>query len=154
MKTSAVYFAVLVTLILMGCARKSPPADPVLAGLRAKMDAAITQGDMNTISYEIFQHLDTKLSALEDRIREDLHNEEWENNFDKAASLWREYREAHAAFAANGYEGGSIRPLILNDTKSGLTEERIAGLIDAVGPEILYWEDGKGGWSRKPPGRR
>jgi hypothetical protein len=140
----------LSALLFFGCARESPPADPVLADLRAKMDAAIAQVDMNEISYEIFQHLDAKVSALEAIVRQDVPNEEREE-FDKAASIWREYREAHAVFAAKGYEGGSAWPLILNGTKSGLTEERIAALLDAVGPEILYWEDGKGGWSDKPP---
>ena len=145
------YLMVLASLILLGCARETPPKDPVLAGLQAKMDAAIKQGDMNEISYEIFHHLDTKLSALGELVRKDLHYEKQVNDFDKAASLWREYREAHATFAANTYEGGSMRSLILNDTKSRLTEERIADLLDSAGPEIRCWEDGKGGWTRKPP---
>lgn len=133
-------------VMLTGCAKKSMPGDAKLAALQARMDSAVNQGDMNIISCAIFEHLDRKLAMLEDLIRKDLGEGESRDLFEKSIVLWREYRDAHAAFEVFFYEGGSIRPLVYNETRTKLTEDRIAALLVAMGPEILYWENGQGGW--------
>lgn len=147
MKTGSVYPVVLAALLLFsGCARESPPPDAKLAAFRARLEAAQTQADMNELSAEISQHQDRKLAKLEELVRNDLHNEELEAKLDKAAALWREYRNVHAEFVGDMYQGGSIRPLIYNEAFTRLTEERIAALISAMGPELIHREDGRGGW--------
>ena len=112
MKTSLMYPVVLAALLLAGCARESPPSDAKLAALRARLNAAQTQADMNELSAEISQHQDRKLAKLEELIRSDLHDAELESALDKAAALWREYREAQAEFAYNLYRDGRMRGLI------------------------------------------
>ena len=147
MKTSIIYLVVLAALLLLsGCARESPSPDAKLAALRARLEIAQTQADMNELSAEIAQHQDRKLAKLEERVRNDLYDEELKAKLDKAAALWREYRDIQAEFAGDMYQGGSIRPLIYNEAYTRLTEERIAALISAMGPELIYREDGQGGW--------
>lgn len=146
MKTSPMYLVVLAALLLAGCARESPPSDAKLAALRARLDAAQTQADMNGLSAEISQHQDRKLAKLEERVRNDLHDEELKAELDKASALWREYRHVQAEFEGDMYRGGSVQPLVRNEAFTRLTEERIAALISAMGPEQIYREDGQGGW--------
>lgn len=147
MKTSLMWPLVLAAFLLSGCARESPPPDAKLAALRARLEAAQTQADMNELSAEISQHQDRKLAKLEELVRNDLHDEELEVKLDKATVLWREYRDVQAEFEGDMYQGGSIRPLIYNEAFTRLTEERIAALISAMGPELIYREDGQGSWT-------
>lgn len=138
--------ALAVILTVSGCSKASKPKDPKMAALEAELDASQTQTEINEKSYKISQHLDQKLAKLEDLVRSDLHDAELEGTFNKAAALWREYREAQSSFVGELYRGGSIQPTIRNGIYAKLTEERIDGLLVAMGPEILYWEDGAGGW--------
>ena len=145
MKTSIIYPVVLAALLFSGCARESPPPDAKLAALQARLDAAQTQTDMNMISAEIAQHQDRKLAKLEELVRSDLHDAELESALDKAAALWREYREAQAEFAYNLYRDGSMRGLIYNSAFAKLTEDRIQDLQN-LRPDPKYSEDRQGGW--------
>lgn len=145
MKTSLMNPVFLAAFLLFGCAKESPPPDAKLAVLQARLDAAQTQADMNMISAEISQHQDRKLARLEELIRHDLHDEELEAKLDKAAALWREYREAQAEFAYNLYHDGSMRGLIYNSAFAKLTEDRIQDL-QYLRPDPKYSEDGQGGW--------
>ncbi len=147
MKTSIIYPVVLAALLFSGCARESPPPDAKLAALRAKLETAQTQADMNELSAETSQHQDRKLAKLEELVRNDLHDEELKGKFDQDAALWREYRNVHAEFVGDMYQGGSIRPLIYNEAFTRLTEERITALIAEMGPELNVREDGQGGWT-------
>lgn len=135
----------LLTLMTVGaCSRESEQKDSKLVALQAEMNAAVTQSDMNSISFRISQHLDQKLAKLEDLVRKDLDPGQLAL-FNKAATQWREYRETQADFSGDIYRGGSILPLILNGALSALTEERIRGLL-VLSPEMIYREDGVGGW--------
>lgn len=110
--------------------------DYPLAKLRAALDSADTQTDMNLRSYDIGQHLDDKLTKLEERIRGDLVPDSL-NLFNKAAATWREYRSAQVSFEGDMYKGGSIQPLIHNSVFSRITEERLDALSN-LGQEEKY----------------
>ncbi len=148
MRTSYLYPVVIAAaFVLTGCAKEAAPPDAKLAMLRARMDAATTQTDMNEISHETFQHMDRKLSKLENLVRSDLHDAELVDQFNKAGELWREYREAQSQFAYSLYGSGSIRGLVYNSSMVALTEDRLNDL-QRLWPEPKYREDGQGGWDK------
>lgn len=126
-----------VALTYTACTKESKSMDSKLAALQAELDAAQTQAGMNEKSLEISQHLDRKLAKLEDLVRSDLHDAELEGKFNNAAAVWREYRDAQSSIVGELYREGSVQPMICNETFTKLTEGRIAGLLVAMGPEIL-----------------
>jgi uncharacterized protein YecT (DUF1311 family) len=122
------------------------PNDRKLAVLKAELDTATTQLDMTQKSHAISQHLDQKLTKLEALVRKDLSDPDSRALFDKAAALWREYREAQAEFAYSVYRDGSMRGLVYNSAFAGRTEDRIKDLQNPC-PDPKYTEDGQGGWT-------
>lgn len=122
--------------------------DYQLAKLRAALDSANTQTDMNRRSYDISQHLDGRLAKLEERIRADLEPDSL-TLFNKTAATWREYRAAQVGFEGDMYRGGSIQPLIHNSTFTRITQERLDALSNLgqeekyTKPELTYGDGGK-----------
>lgn len=126
------------TMALAGCAKDPPPKDSKLAALQAQLDAAVTTFDMNCKSLEIYEYLDVKVVALEDRIKSDL-DPQFLASFEKSSALWREYREAEADLAYGECARGTIRTLARNGVLIRLTEERLAHL-QGRDPEGRYKE--------------
>jgi uncharacterized protein YecT (DUF1311 family) len=52
--------------------------------------------------------------------------------FDSAQATWEDYRAQHCGWEASKYEGGSMRPMVLSQCWSGVTERRIAELKGAL----------------------
>ncbi len=120
----------LVALLLAGVARAD---DAKLRELEARLAAAESQTDMNIASGVVAEYLDKTLTEREAEIAKELDAEAL-RYFREAARLWREYRLAQVSFEGDRYRGGSIRPLIHNQTFSRLTRERLAALARIMEP--------------------
>lgn len=121
-----------------GCAKETKPKDPKLAALQAELDAAVTTFDMNCKALEMYEHLDSQITLLEDRIKNDM-DPRFVALFEKASAHWREYRKAEAGLAYDEYKQGTIRTLMRNGTLIRLSKERLAYLQDSD-PEGRYKE--------------
>lgn len=119
------YHVVLVALLLVSVSRAE---DAKLRELEARLDSAQSQTDMNIASGKIAEYLDKKLIEKEAEIAKDL-DPEGVRLFTEAAKLWRDYRLAQVLFEGDLYRGGTIRPLIHNQTFSRLTQERLSALF-------------------------
>mgnify|MGYP003601788005 CR=1 FL=1 len=122
----------------MACAKETKPKDPKLAALQAELDAAVTTFDMNCKALEMYEHLDTQIALLEDRIKNDM-DPQFVTLFEKASAHWREYRKAEADLAYDEYKQGTIRTLMRNGALIRLSKERLAYLQDSD-PEGRYKE--------------
>ena len=119
-----------------GCAKETKPKDPKLAALQAELDAAVTTFDMNCKALEMYEHLDSQITLLEDRIINDM-DPQYVALFEKASAHWREYRKAEADLAYDEYKQGTIRTQMRNGTLIRLSKERLAYLQDSD-PEGRY----------------
>jgi uncharacterized protein YecT (DUF1311 family) len=98
--------------------------DAEVKALKDKIEAAEDQASLNVTSKELCDLLDARLKALETAIRQKLDGPA-KALFDQSAAAWRNYRSAQVKLAGNFYEGGSIQPLVHNQTYSDLTETHI-----------------------------
>jgi uncharacterized protein YecT (DUF1311 family) len=101
--------------------------------LRAALDSAQTQTDMNLASGALADYWDKELLNSERKIEKKLDSEALVL-FRKAKQAWRKYRSTQVTFEGDFYRGGSIQPLIRNTTFITLTERRVNDL------EKLYKE--------------
>ena len=135
-------FRLLLSLVFAmgfaGCTKDPPPKDRKLAALQAELDAAVTTFDMNCKALEMYEHLDTQIALLEDRIKNDM-DPQFVTLFEKASAHWREYRKAEADLAYDEYKQGTIRTLMRNGTLIRISKERLAYLQDSD-PEGRYKE--------------
>lgn len=98
-------------------------------------DQTLTQGDMNALSAGKAQEADQELTALVLDLMQRL-------SLDDAALLqesqdqWQTFRKMEAEREAKKWEGGSIRPLMVNARFEAMTRERIASLQGEItGPD-------------------
>ena len=101
--------------------------DPKHLKLEKKLQAANTQTDMNTYSYELAQYLNRKLLKLETQLKKKL-DEAGLKLFVQSSQSWYKYRLMQARFTGHLYKGGSMHPLIYNTTLASMTERRILQL--------------------------
>jgi uncharacterized protein YecT (DUF1311 family) len=114
----------LFVLTLALCASTSRGEDKVLRELELKLETAQTQWDLNLASGEIADYVDKKLSEREQEVAKDLDSEGIKL-FRDASKAWRAYRDMQMAFEGHLYRGGSMRPLIHNQTFIRITKERL-----------------------------
>lgn len=137
-----------IAISMCSSSAKGENEDKVLEGMRAELQSGITGSDKVEKHEEIVRHLERKLGLLEDMVRMDLGESYSIDAFNEAARLWREYRDAQSFFEGQMYPDEYVRRQIQCGAVEQLTKARMARLITAMGPEILYWEDGQGGWIR------
>lgn len=98
-------------------------------------DRALTQADMNALSAEKAYEADRELTALVLDLMQRLSPDEavW---LQKAQDQWQAFRQIEAEREAKAWEGGSIRPLMVNAKFEAITRERIAALQgETTGPD-------------------
>ena len=110
--------------------------DPESQRLTAALHVAKTQTDMNLASKKISEFWDAKLASVEKRVEQKLDNEE-QKRFSESKERWRNYRMQEVQFRSDFFTGGSIQPLIANESYSQITEHRVAEsesiLVEALG---------------------
>lgn len=137
MKTPSVCFSFAKTLATgLALAACIPGAslraeDAELQKLEARLAAAETQTDMNIASGEVAACLDRRLQEKETEVAKTLDSA-GRKLFQTATLRWREYRRAEVDFEGDQYRGGSIQPLIHNQTFIRLTKERLAALAEVL----------------------
>jgi uncharacterized protein YecT (DUF1311 family) len=102
--------------------------DPEVKALKEKLEAASNQTGMNLVSKELCDLLDGRLKSVEDAIHKKLEDTGVQL-FERSVTAWREFRLAQVKFEGSFYEGGSIQPLVHNQTFASLTEARIDQLL-------------------------
>ncbi len=112
----------------------------------ASREVAETTIDMIEESHDALEHLDAKLSSLENVIKSGL-GKEVKEAFEFSAALFRRYRDAESEVAYLRYGGGSMRGMAANAVSERLTRDRIDALAES-GPETRWVEDGRGGWRK------
>ncbi|NVM92891.1 uncharacterized protein YecT (DUF1311 family) [Variovorax sp. SG517] len=102
-------------------------------------DNAITQGEMNDVSYRKADQADDELSEAIRFLQE--HGIGNSEDLQRSQIAWKSYCEAELSREARIWEGGSIRPLMINLKREALTRERIATLawneLDPDSPELV-----------------
>lgn len=88
---------------------------------------SLTQADMNALSAEKAHEAERELTALVLDLMQRLSPDEaaW---LQKAQDQWQTFRQIEAEREAKAWEGGSIRPLMVNAKFEAITRERIASL--------------------------
>jgi uncharacterized protein YecT (DUF1311 family) len=103
--------------------------DPRLSELEETLAAAQSQTDMNLASKAIADYVEMRLREQEAKFAKELDTES-SALFRSASDQWRAYRSAEVAFEGDRYRGGSIRPLIHNNTFIRITKERMKMLLE------------------------
>lgn len=148
MKKHILAIAAGIVITIGGSIARCENEDKVLAGLKAELQSGIAGSEKVEKHEEIVRHLERKLGLLEDMVRKDLAEPDSVEAFNKTSQLWREYRDAQSFYEGQMYPDEYVRRQIQCGVVEQLTKERMARLFTAMGPEILYWEDGQGGWIR------
>ncbi len=101
---------------------------------------AMTQAEMNAHSAAKAHEADSELTALVMDLMQRIGTEEAEA-LQRAQDQWSAFRMIEAERDAKVWEGGSIRPLLVNAKFEALTRERIASLrADGAGPDGVELE--------------
>ena len=93
---------------------------------------AQSQSEMNETSWADFQKADARLNVTYKKLLSKL-DADGKKKLIAAERAWVAYRDAHADFEADlGARGGSMAPLIYNETCVELTEARIKELNKSI----------------------
>lgn len=93
----------------------------------ADWEQALTQTDMNFLSTKKAAQADDDVAALVAAKIRELDGEE-RNLLEQSQSVWQSFREAETKRESKRWEGGTIRPLMVNLRYEAITRERIASL--------------------------
>jgi uncharacterized protein YecT (DUF1311 family) len=93
----------------------------------ADWEQNLTQTDMNLLSSEKAAQADDELVAVVNSKIRELDGED-RTLFQNSQSAWQVFREMETKRESRHWEGGSIRPLMVNLRYEAITRERIAGL--------------------------
>lgn len=97
--------------------------------LQAKLQEAVTQTDMNLAGAEILKNWDDTLNAVWGMLMAELDEADKEA-LRKEEREWIADKDAQAAEAGSGSEGGSIHSLIVAQKAAELTKERVYELAE------------------------
>lgn len=84
----------------------------------------LSQSELNQLSGELYVLWDDELNSMWKRIREILPEEEMDRLTAEELE-WIDEKEAAAAEAGAGFEGGSMQPFLVNSTAANLTKNRV-----------------------------
>jgi len=88
---------------------------------------AQTQAEMNQTAMKDYKASDVKMTAMYKKVIAGM-DVNGKKLLVTAQRAWIKYKEAHCASAANEYEGGSMKPLILYACLKEMTDARIEQL--------------------------
>ena len=125
----------LFLICVAGCQQAPRPEtavtrEPELERLTALRSAAKTQADLNVASNALADFWDGKLASIEERIEHVLQkcDGDEQERFLKSKDRWRSHRTEEVEFVDRWFEGGSIVPLMVNQTYSDITKHRVSEL--------------------------
>jgi uncharacterized protein YecT (DUF1311 family) len=118
---------ILIIIFLAGCLIAADSPDAKLISLQKALKEAQSQGEQNLASGNLTAYWRAELQKEEGRILK-LSSPANAALFIKAQKAWHEFAEAEIHYISDGYQGGSIQPLIINTTNSRLIEDRIKQL--------------------------
>lgn len=87
-------------------------------------DPSLTQADMNTLSYEIYQVWDDVLNELWKSLKSTLDEETMDSLLEEQRA-WINEKEEEVKQAGEEVSGGSIAPLVANQRAAELTRTRV-----------------------------
>jgi uncharacterized protein YecT (DUF1311 family) len=102
-------------------------SDAELRRLTVTLDAAKNQTDMNLASWNISKFWDARLASVEKRLEDKLDKQHFKQ-FTESSGRWRRYRTSEVKFDSDVFSGGSIRPLIANESYAQITQDRVTEL--------------------------
>lgn len=91
----------------------------------------LSQAEMNTISYELYEKWDTLLNDIYKYLAETLPEDEF-SELQKDERRWIEEKEKAVEEAGSEWEGGSAQPTIENTTAMGYTSDRCYYLMSLI----------------------
>jgi uncharacterized protein YecT (DUF1311 family) len=83
-----------------------------------------SQLEMNIQSVKDYEKADARMTLLYKKVLKTFTEEASKKLFIEAQRVWIKYKEAHCKSVANGYEGGSIKPMIYSGCLTELTQQR------------------------------
>ena len=102
-----------------------------LAAQQGECDDARTQSDMNLCATDRYQAADAEMNRAYAQLRAAIDAEERSALLD-AQRAWLRFRDAHCAFEAAGFRGGSMQPMIEANCLAAVTRDRTKQLKDAL----------------------
>lgn len=106
-------------------------ASPLAAQQGKECDDARTQSDMNLCATEQYQAADAEMNRAYTRLRAAIDAEERAALLE-AQRAWLRFRDAHCAFEAAGFRGGSMQPMVEANCLALVTRDRTKQLKDAL----------------------
>lgn len=86
-------------------------------------DTPMTQCEMNEMSFNAFKEAEKELDRIVPLIKDNLPEESVDElNY---IPLWKEYCKQKAEITTKSYEGGSMRPLLINSVMEECTQQEI-----------------------------
>lgn len=92
---------------------------------------AQTQIEMNMESHETYKKVDKELNVVYGEVMNSMKASQ-KALLKTAQKAWITYRDADCKCAGNGYEGGSIQPLVINECLTDRTKTRIKELKEML----------------------
>jgi len=96
---------------------------------------AQSQAEMNRQAAKDFEKVDAELNSAYAALMAKLPDAESKQKLKESQRAWLAFRNAEAAFQADGERGGSMAPLIYSTTASELTQARIEALRKQLSSE-------------------
>ena len=96
-------------------------------GAGADCAAATRQGDMNACAAQAYARSDASLNRSYGELMQKLPAGR-KAGLREVQRAWLRYRDLHCGFAAAGYAGGSMQPMVKSNCLAAVTETR-AGLL-------------------------
>lgn len=93
----------------------------------AACDRNMNQTDLNICTAKEYQQADQKLNKLYKSYTAKLTSAQ-RKQFTEIQKTWVNYKDKDCQYAAQGYKGGSMYPLVLNECLTEKTEDRIDDL--------------------------
>jgi uncharacterized protein YecT (DUF1311 family) len=87
-----------------------------------------SQAEMNEEAFNAYSLADKKMYESYKQILANFSTKVEKDLLIASQKAWIIYKEAHCKSIANGYEGGSMQPLIYNSCMESITNERIIQL--------------------------
>lgn len=91
----------------------------------------LSQGDMNQLSYELYQLWDNELNSLWNRLKEKLDADAMKQLTEEERE-WIQWKDKEVETAGLEAEGGSLQPLLENDKAAELTRDRVYELAEKL----------------------
>lgn len=116
--------AAQIAMIISNAEKKSAP-------LEEELQTELTQTELNIASGELYKVWDETINSVWGILRETMDEQAFARLLEEQL-LWIERKELEIQRATAGYEGGSIVPLLANQTATELTRQRVYELAEYI----------------------